>query len=193
MKKVSALAAVVLVSGFGACAASAQEKSFTEGLTDNWQERSYAQIKLGFADLGLSDDAMTLTGTYGIELAHIHPQLSAEADLLLTVADAESKISHYWGSTTVEASVFGMGGYLVGSYDQLPIENLVPYVRIGIAYTSAEIKASNGGASAGGDDSTFGLGYGIGARYNLNSQFGVVAEFSSTEYDVLNVGAHYKF
>lgn len=193
MKKTSALAAVVLVTGFGACAASAQDKSFTGGLTDNWQERSYAQLKLGFADLGLSDSAMTLTGTYGLELAHIHPQLSAEADLLLTLADAESKFSSSMGSTTVEASVFGMGGYLVGSYDQLPVENLVPYARIGIAYTSAEVKASNGTASAAGDDSTFGLGLGIGARYSVNEQLGVLAEFNSTEYDVWNVGAHYKF
>lgn len=193
MKRTLLTSVVAATAIFGASFASAQNSSVTDGTFDNMKERSYAQLKVGFADVGLDDSALTLTGTYGLELPNVHPMLSFEADMLLTLADGESEFKNIYGSTTVEASVFGLGGYLVGSYDELQVENLVPYVRVGLAYTSAEVEASNSVASASGDDSSIGLGLGIGARYQVADRIEILAEYNSTDVDVMNIGVHYEF
>lgn len=191
MKKTAIASAMIIATGFAATSAHAQDSATK--LLDNWEERSYAQAKLGFADLGLNDDAMTLTGTYGLKMAHVHPQLSVEADVFFTLADAESEVSSSFGTTKAEASTFGFAGYLVGTYDQLSIEKLKPYVRVGLGYTSADVEVSNSMASASGDDSEFGLAYGIGARYDFTDNLGVLVEYNETEFDFMNVGVHYGF
>lgn len=164
-------------------------------ILDNWQDRAYAQAKVGTTDiLGLDDNALTVTGVAGLNTPSIHPMLSFEADLTFTLADAESTYPSSVGSTKIEASAFSLGGYAVASYDKLPIENLTPFVRAGLAYTSVDVSASNGVASVDGDDSEIDLGLSAGVRYQINDQFGVVADYTTvSELDTLNLGVQYNF
>lgn len=166
----------------------------TNSILDNWQERSYAQVKMGITDLGLSDDAITITGVAGLKTPSIHPMLSFEADATFTIADAETSVSGSWGTSKVEASAFSLGGYAVANFDQLPVENLVPFVRAGLAYSSYEVTASNSLASASADDSEIDLGLTAGIRYEFSDQFGVVADYTTvSELDTLNIGLQYSF
>ena len=130
---------------------------------------------------------------YGLEAHQIHPLLSFEVELMKTLTDGESTYPSVYGNTKVEASAFGFGGYAVASYDQLPIENLVPYVRLGLAYTSVDVSAGNSLVNVSGEASDFGLAYSLGLRYEINSQFGALVDFTSTEVDVLNAGIQYNF
>lgn len=203
MKKliiVSAVAVAVAAGVLGSTVAQAD----TAAILDNWQERAYAQVKVGTADLGLSDNAMTLTGVAGLETPSIHPMLSFEADLTMTLTDAETSRSFSAGSVvrsaTIEGSAFSMGGYAVASFDQLPIENLTPFVRLGLAYTSIDYSYSYNGTGAGsgfgvdGEDSEFGLAFSGGVRYAFNDRFSAVADYTNvSDLDILNLGVQYNF
>lgn len=174
-----------VVAGIMSASVAQAETAFLE----NWESRSYAQAKLGFADVGTSDDAIAFTGIFGLKTPDIHPMFSVEVELMKTLVDGETSITTLYGTSKVEVSAFGLGAYAVASYDQLPVENLVPYVRLGLAYTSAE--ASSGGYSA--DGSEFGLGFSIGLRYDINEKIGVLVDYTSTEADILNAGIQYNF
>jgi len=189
MKKLL-IASAISAGLLGASVAHAE----TGSVLDNWQENAYGQAKLGFTDMGLSDSAMTITGVAGLKTPSIHPMLSFEADLTFTVTDAETSVSSMAGNTKVTASAFSLGAYAVASYDQLSIENLVPYVRAGLGYTSVEVKASNAFVSASGDDSEIDLGLGAGVRYQINDQLGVLVDYTTiSALDTLNVGVQYSF
>ena len=137
---------------------------------------------------------MTVTGVAGLRTPSIHPVLSFEADLTLSLTDAESSHSSSVGTTTVEASAFSMGAYAVASYEDFPIENLTPFARLGLAYSSVDVTASNSVASADGEDSEFGIGFSGGLRYTFNEQWAAVADYTSvSDIDVLNIGVQYDF
>ncbi|WP_166263535.1 outer membrane beta-barrel protein [Marinobacter caseinilyticus] len=170
-------------------ASSVQAKFNVDTILTNWEERSYAQAKPGFADVGLADSALTLTATAGLKTPSIHPNLAFEADLLTTIVDGESSFSTPVGNTTVKASVFGLGGYAVGNYYDLPVENLVPFVRAGLAYTSVDISSSYASASG----SSFGLGLGVGLRYSVDNRLNAIVDFTSTDVDVFSAGVQYSF
>lgn len=189
MKKI-VIASAISAGLLGSAAAHADMST----ILDNWQDRAYGQAKIGTTDMGLDDNALTVTGVAGLKTPSIHPMLSFEADLTFTLADAESTYSSSMGSSKIEASAFSLGGYAVASYDQLPIENLTPFVRAGLAYTSVDVTASNSVASVSGDDSEIDLGLTAGVRYQINEQFGVVADYTTvSELDTLNVGVQYNF
>jgi len=183
------LATAIAASAISAPFATAAEGDWSKDLTKNWKERSYAQVKLGFGDAGLSDNAMLLTGVYGLEMHQIHPMLSLEADLSFTIVDAESSMN----GTTTEASVTEFGGYLVGSYNGLSLKELIPFARVGLVYSSYEVTARNSYVSASGDDSSIGLGFTVGARYVLSDELSVLVDYTSTELDTFNAGVSYKF
>jgi len=173
---------------------SAVAHAETASILDNWEQNAYAQVKVGMTDMGLSDDATTVTGVVGLNTPSIHPMLSFEADLTFTVADAESAYPSSIGTTTVEASAFSIGGYAVANFNQLGIENLTPFARIGLAYTSVDVTASNSYASASGDDSEFDLGLGAGLRYQMTDQFSAMVDYSTvSELDTLNLGVQFTF
>jgi opacity protein-like surface antigen len=195
LKKILIISAATAAM-FGASIAQAD---MTAGLLDNWEDRSYAQAKLGFVDLGTSDDGMALTATAGLEAPSIHESLSFEVDVMKTLTDGESTYPSAFGSTKVEASAFGVGAYAVSTYKELPIEGLEPYFRLGLAYTSVDVSASNNLVSASGEASEFGIAYGAGLKYDLGAHVdalenvGVLVDFTSTEVDSMSLGVDYRF
>jgi len=189
MKKL--LIASAVTAGF---LGSAAVQADTSAIFDNWQDRAYVVGKLGTADLGLDDNAMTVTGVAGLHTPSIHPALSFEADLTLSLTDAESSLPSSMGSTTIEASAFSMGAYAVASYDQFPVENLTPFARLGLAYSSVDVTAANSVVSVSGETSEFGIGFTGGVRYTFSDQLSAVADYTSvSEIDVLNIGVQYDF
>ncbi|KRW83689.1 outer membrane beta-barrel protein [Marinobacter sp. P4B1] len=153
----------------------------------------YGQVKLGSADLTLSDNAVVSSVVVGKRVAG-HENFAMEAELMVTLKDAEETWSNPWaGDVKVEGSVTTLGGYGVYNFTQLS-DTLVPFVRLGLVYLDVEAKASNGSVSATEDDSSIKIGFGAGIRYNLNDQFGIVGDYTSVDdADILNVGLHYNF
>ncbi|TNE70978.1 MAG: hypothetical protein EP339_15460 [Gammaproteobacteria bacterium] len=159
--------------------------------TNDLINNGYAEARLGFADMGLSDDAIVIAGTFGTSLDQFLPGLGAEAELTLTASDAETTVSDGFGnSVTVEGSYFGLGGYATYTLDLDPqVKGLELLGRGGLVYVNAEANTWAGSA----DDSSIELGIGIGARYNLQNNLAVVARFDTYDIDVLSFGATYRF
>lgn len=195
MKKILIVSAIT-AGMFGASVAQADTVS---DLLNGWEDRSYAQAKLGFVDLGTNDDAIGVTGTFGLEAPSINKNLSFEIDVMKTLTDGESTYPSAFGSTKIEASAFGFAGYAVATYKELPVDGLAPYFRLGLAYTSIEVSAGNDLVSVDGETDGFGIGYGIGLKYDMGAQsaglkdFEVLVEFNSTDVDVLSAGVGYRF
>lgn len=193
MKKLI-IASAVAAGMFGASLAQADTFAGTVShMADTWDERSYAQAKLGFVDLGTDDDGIGLTGTFGMDASEIHENLSFEVELMTTVVDGETTYQSSVGDAKVEASAFSLGGYAVGTFEQFAVAEIVPYARVGLAYTSVDMKASNSVASASGDDSDIGLGIGVGLKYEFADKLHGLVEFNSTDVDVMNAGIGYRF
>lgn len=189
MKKLI-IASAITAGLFGASVSHADTVS---QMIDTWDERSYAQAKLGFVDLGTSDDGIGVTGTFGMEAPEIYKDLAFEVDVLMTVVDGETTYPSSFGNTKVEASAFGFGGYAVANYRELPVDGLTPFFRLGLAYTSLDVTASNSVASADGEDDSFGLAYGLGLKYDLGNNLEALVGYTDTDVEVFNAGIGYRF
>ncbi|WP_166260441.1 outer membrane beta-barrel protein [Marinobacter salicampi] len=194
MKKIlfSVATSAVLFSG----AASADN---FQRAVDYLKDDAYVKATIGFADVGLDDSALAVTGTYGKNLPHIHPGVSAEFDLSFSLSDAESTYSHSMGRGKLSASYVALGAYGVYEHglDDL-LANLSIYGRAGLVYTSfdAETSSSYGGYSASNSfsDSSFDLGLGVGGRYQYNEPVSFVVDYTTfDEVDLFSVGARYEF
>lgn len=154
-------------------------------------ENGYVEARLGFADVGLDDSAVIVAGTFGTSLSQVYPGLGAEADLTLTAVDAES---NYFGGT-VEASYASLAGYATYTHSLgKEIRGLEVLGRLGLAYTDADVSASNGMASASASDSSIDFAIGIGARYNLRANLALVGRLDTyDDIDVFSFGATYRF
>jgi len=153
----------------------------------------YGQVKLGSADLTLSDNAVVGSVVVGKSVSG-YENFAMEAELMVTLKDAEERWSDPWvGDLKVEGSATTLGGYGVYNFNQVS-DTLVPFVRVGLVYLDVEAKASSGSISASEDDSSLEVGFGAGVRYNLNEQFGIVGDFTSVDdADIFNVGVQYNF
>ncbi|GAA0840701.1 hypothetical protein GCM10009113_06070 [Marinobacter szutsaonensis] len=163
----------------------------SNGLTTNdLVANGYAEARLGFADMDLSDDAIVVAGTFGTALDQILPGLGAEAELTLTAADAEQSTTVLGTTYKAEASYFALGGYATYtlSLDQ-QVKGLELLGRAGLVYVDREVKVSGMSAS----DSEIELGVGIGARYNLQNNLAIVGRYDTYDIDVLSIGATYRF
>lgn len=159
--------------------------------TNDLVANGYAEARLGFADMGLSDDAIVIAGTFGTSLDQILPGLGAEAELTLTAADAEQSYSDGFGNTyKFEASYFGLGGYATYTLDlDQQVKGLELLGRAGLVYVDSEVDTVGGSASG----SDIELGVGIGARYNLQNNLAIVGRFDTYDIDVMSIGATYRF
>ncbi|WP_342632746.1 outer membrane beta-barrel protein [Marinobacter alkaliphilus] len=153
----------------------------------------YGQVKLGSADLTLSDNAVVGSVVVGKSVSG-YENFALEAELMVTLKDAEETWSNPWaGDVKVEGSATTLGGYGVYNFTQLS-DTLVPFVRLGLVYLDIEAKASNSTVSVSEDDSSIKVGFGAGIRYNLNDQFGIVGDYTSVDdADILNIGLQYNF
>lgn len=187
MKNALICSALCAALASGVAHADNHGTSGSNGLTTNdLVANGYAEARLGFADMGLSDDAIVVAGTFGTALDQVLPGLGAEAELTLTAADAESS---YFGQT-LEASYFGLGGYATYTLDlDQQVKGLELLGRAGLVYVDADVDTAFGSAS----DSSIELGVGIGARYNLQNNLAIVGRLDTYDIDVLSIGATYRF
>ncbi|SFM76979.1 outer membrane beta-barrel protein [Marinobacter pelagius] len=192
MKNALICSALCAALASGVAHADNHGTSGSNGLTTNdLVANGYAEARLGFADMGLSDDAIVIAGTFGTSLDQILPGLGAEAELTLTAADAEQSYSDGFGNNyKLEASYFGLGGYATYTLNlDEQVKGLELLGRAGLVYVDAEVDTEFGS----GSDSSIELGVGIGARYNLQNNLAIVGRFDTYDIDVLSIGATYRF
>lgn len=170
-----------------------------DGALDFVKKDAYVKGTVGFADFGLDDSALAITGTYGKRLEHFYPGFSAEVDLSFSLTDAESSYSGSMGSGEVTGSYVSLGGYGVYEYplDNV-VKNLSAYGRAGLVYTSVDVETSvtvgNMSSSSSMSDSSIGLGLGGGAKYQYSKQLSFVADFTmADDIDLFTVGTRYEF
>lgn len=187
MKNAVICSALCAALASGVAHADNHATSGSNGLTTNdLVANGYAEARLGFADMDLSDDAIVVAGTFGTSLDQVAPGLGAEAELTLTAADAE----HSYFGQKLEASYFGLGGYATYTLRlDGQAKGLELLGRAGLVYVDAEVDTPMGSAS----DSEIELGVGIGARYNLQDNLAIVGRFDTYDIDVLSIGATYRF
>jgi len=133
--------------------------------------------------LGLDDNATVLTGVVGSNLDNVREGLAVEADLTMTLMDAESE---FFG-TSFEASYTKLGGYAVYNYPLVDVtEGLSIFGRGGLAYTSLDIESAS--------DSSIDLAFGLGAKYEIRDQIKLTGQYDTYEsIDVFSIGAEYSF
>lgn len=157
------------------------------------KQNAYFKALIGFADLGLQDSALAVTGTYGKRLTHIHPQLRAEVDLGLSLTDAESSRRDFNGGTIkTSASYFLLGGY--GVYEHPLDDKFSLYGRGGLVYVSYDAKTRFTGGSTSGSDSSIEVGIGAGGKYQYTPTTAFLLDLSHIDdYDAFSVGAQFEF
>ncbi|HET9736298.1 MAG TPA: outer membrane beta-barrel protein [Burkholderiales bacterium] len=101
------------------------------------------------------------------------------------------------GSFTGDISVTAITFAAVGT---LPLnEQFALFGKVGLATWDAKASVSISGLGAGAaDDSGTDLLYGIGARYNLNRNWGITLEYEAVDvedsgFNMMSVGVRYKF
>ncbi|MDO3722821.1 outer membrane beta-barrel protein [Marinobacter sp. chi1] len=188
MKKV--LIASAIASALAAAPVSAQEGQNT---VDYLKQDGYFKALIGFADLGLDDAALAVTGTYGKRLPQVHPNFRFEADLGLSLSDAESSYNDGFGNRVkTSASYFLLGGY--GVYEH-PLDNkLSVYGRGGLVYVSSDVEVKSAGLSRSGSDSSIELGIGAGGKYQYTPKTAFIVDLSKIDdYEAFSVGAQFEF
>lgn len=157
---------------------------------DTIKNDAYASASIGFADLGMSEDATIVTGLLGTNLDAVAPNLGAEVEMTLTLADAET---NYMGMD-FNASYFGLSGYATYSYalgEKIGVEGLDLFGRAGLGYTSYDYEYADG--------TDVSLALGVGVNYDLAKQTGVENLSLRAEYtdsglvDEYKVGVTYRF
>jgi len=191
MKNALICSALCAALASGVAHADNHGTSGSNGLTTNdLVANGYAEARLGFADMGLSDDAIVVAGTFGTALDQVLPGLGAEAELTLTAADAERSDTVFGTTYKSEASYVGLGGYATYTLDlDQQVKGLELLGRAGLVYVDAEVDTAFGS----GSDSNIELGIGVGARYNLQNNLAIVGRFDTYDIDVLSIGATYRF
>lgn len=157
------------------------------------KDNSYAGASVGISDMGLADDAVIVTGRYGMGLGDLIPavpNLAAEVEATMTVSDASTE---YFGGS-YDASYFGLSTYAVYNYDlgeRVNVEGLTVFGRAGVGYTNYDYEYI--------DDTDIDVAVGVGAKYDLSAVAGVEnlsvrAEFTDQGvYDEFKAGVDYAF
>lgn len=191
MKKIVVLGAVAAIMGSSLVHAQGAFNSLPEG--------SYAQATIGTADLGLDDNAVALTGTYGQGLPQVLPGLGFDVELSATLTGAEEHYDYGYATASGEITYVSLGALATYTYgaDQI-VKGLDLYVRGGLIYTSydIEVEATNGTYSSSGSDSgtETDLGLGLGARYKVADQISAVVDvLDHGDITRYSVGAAYAF
>jgi OmpA-OmpF porin, OOP family len=79
----------------------------------------------------------------------------------------------------VELKSSGLSGFLVGQY---PIENFMPFVKLGFSYFDNEIDVKVPGYGSGSNsDTSAEFAWGLGVTYMFNKNFGLRGEYEYTD------------
>ena len=163
--------------------------------------------------MAYGETAATEPGWYvGGSYSTLETDIVVEFDLAALVFNGGYQFNDYVavevraGTGITDDDFTGIGGsvdleldYLYGVYTKIGVPtgtNVYPYVVLG--YTKAELEVSSSiGLSASDSDSD--TSYGIGARFQVNDNVGVVVEYMNwyddddVEITGFNIGASYKF
>lgn len=153
------------------------------------QNNNYLNAQLAIADIDGFDDGLAVVATYGMPMPNVHKNFAIEAELSITISDAETTLV----GVPLNASYVSAGGYAVYNHPINPDFSL--FGRAGLVYIDFDIAVGGPGVTITDVDEGLKLSYGIGLTYNINKTMNLTAGYTALGEDAsqLSAGLQYKF